>query len=115
MPLYEVVNISKTKLHTRVFADLLKISAKTILDNGGAVKGFVPLCFDRKLPYRMRKNKEWHTDGSYWIMHFYSNPAVANLFINQLKSDPRIIRTNMVKIGEKLDDFIELQSTLRRV
>ncbi|OLY80647.1 28S ribosomal protein S6, mitochondrial [Smittium mucronatum] len=114
MPLYEILAISKANLHTQLTADLLKISATTVLSKGGAVRSFKRLNTDTELPFRMRKDKVFHTHGSYWQMHFFSNPLVANQLVNTLKTDSRVLRVNIVKLGEKLDDFVlKSEKTIR--
>ncbi|OMJ18100.1 28S ribosomal protein S6, mitochondrial [Smittium culicis] len=114
MPLYEILAISKAQLHQKLTADLLKLSATSVLSNGGAVKSFQRLNTDVKLPFRMRKDKVYHTHGSYWQMHFISNPVVANNLVSTLKTDARILRVNIVKVAEKLDQLVQSKEKTKR-
>ncbi|KAJ1935963.1 hypothetical protein FBU59_005213, partial [Linderina macrospora] len=56
MPLYELICISRANLVQANMATLLKRSAETVLDRGGAVRGFVNLGRDQPLPYRMKRH-----------------------------------------------------------
>ncbi|KAJ1776064.1 hypothetical protein LPJ54_003313, partial [Coemansia sp. RSA 1824] len=77
MPLYELVCISRSKMTQGSMKDLLKKSALTVLDRGGAVRGFVNIGREQPLPYRMRRHMEYHTHGSFWLMHYFSNPMTS--------------------------------------
>ncbi|KAJ2474888.1 hypothetical protein EV174_005470, partial [Coemansia sp. RSA 2320] len=85
---------------------LLKRSAETVLDRGGAVRGFVSMGRDQPLPYRMKRHMEYHTAGTYWLMHYYSNPKTSEVLMSQLKLDPCVIRCNVVKVTDKLSEMV---------
>ncbi|KAJ1957842.1 30S ribosomal protein S6 [Linderina pennispora] len=108
MPLYELICISRANLVQANMAALLKRSAETVLDRGGAVRGFVNLGRDQPLPYRMKRHMEYHTHGSFWLMHYYSNPKTTGVLMSQLKLDPRIVRCNVVKVTDKLEEMVAL-------
>ncbi|KAJ2449057.1 translocase of outer mitochondrial membrane [Coemansia sp. RSA 2336] len=88
--------------------DLLKKSALTVLDRGGAVRGFVNIGREQMLPYRMKRHMEYHTHGSFWLMHYFSNPKTSQVLLDQLKLDARVIRCNVVKVTDKLSQMLEL-------
>ncbi|CAJ0912868.1 16389_t:CDS:2, partial [Entrophospora sp. SA101] len=43
----------------------------------------------------------------FWLMHFDTNPVVLHELRRKLNIDTRVIRGNLVKLGEKLEDIIE--------
>ncbi|KAJ1900875.1 hypothetical protein LPJ66_001149 [Kickxella alabastrina] len=108
MPLYELVCISRSTITQENMRMLLKRSAETVLDRGGAVRGFVNMGRDQPLPYRMKRHMEYHTRGSFWLMHYYSNPNTSSVLMSQLKLDPRIIRCNVVKVTDRLSEMVSV-------
>ncbi|KAJ2722199.1 hypothetical protein GGI07_003476 [Coemansia sp. Benny D115] len=105
MPLYELVCITRSSITKESMKTLLRRSTETVLDRGGAVRGFVNMGRNQPLPYRMKRHMEYHTHGSYWLMHYYSNPKTADVLMSQLKLDPRVIRCNLVKVTDKLGEM----------
>ncbi|KAJ1801318.1 hypothetical protein LPJ56_006410 [Coemansia sp. RSA 2599] len=105
MPLYELVCISRGQLSPESMRALLNRSALTVMDRGGAVRGFVNMGRDTPLPYRMKRHMEYHTRGTFWLMHYFSNPKTSNVLMNQLKLDPRVVRCNVVKITDKVSEM----------
>ncbi|KAJ2849650.1 hypothetical protein GGI22_005501 [Coemansia erecta] len=112
MPLYELVCISRAGLTQKSLEGLLKKSAETVLDRGGVVRGFVNMGRDQPLPYRMKRHMEYHTDGTFWLMHYYSNPKTSELLKNQLKTDIRVVRCNVVKMTDKLKDMVSINDAI---
>ncbi|KAJ2778316.1 hypothetical protein H4R18_004679 [Coemansia javaensis] len=106
MPLYELVCISRSGMTQGSMKDLLKKSALTVLDRGGAVRGFVNIGREQPLPYHMKRHMETHTHGSFWLMHYFSNPKTSDVLINQLKLDARVIRCNVVKVTDRLGQMV---------
>ncbi|CAG8499886.1 11642_t:CDS:2 [Paraglomus brasilianum] len=86
--------------------DLVRTSAKYVLNNGGAVRGFSSWG-TLALPTRTRRHQEYHTEGYYWLMHFDTNPIIVQALQKKFKTDPRVIRGNIIKLGEKLEDIVE--------
>ncbi|OMH78621.1 28S ribosomal protein S6, mitochondrial [Zancudomyces culisetae] len=101
MPLYEFLTITKAGIPKVVFEDMLRTTIKSILDKGGAVRSIKPFKSQVELPYKMKKNKEWHTHGRFWLMHFYASPQVLSLISRELKNDPTTIRVNMVNVSRE--------------
>ncbi|CAG8460823.1 14547_t:CDS:2 [Ambispora leptoticha] len=85
--------------------DLVRTSAKFVLERGGVVRGFENWGVLR-LPTRTRRHQEYFEDGHYWLMHFDCNPIVMRELQKRFSGDPRVIRGNFVKLGEKLEDII---------
>ncbi|KAF0439040.1 30S ribosomal protein S6 [Gigaspora margarita] len=105
MGFYELLCISRANLMEINLKNLVKITAKYVLEHGGVVRGFenwgtMPLAT------RTRRHQEYHTDGHFWLMHFDTNPVVLAEIRKRLNSDPRVIRCNIVKFGNKLEDIV---------
>ncbi|KAJ2590048.1 hypothetical protein EV177_009136 [Coemansia sp. RSA 1804] len=90
----------------RSLEGLLKKSAETVLDRGGAVRGFVNMGMDQPLQYRMKRHMEYHTRGTVWLMHYYTNPKTSELLKNSLKVDIRVVRCNVVKVADRLRQMV---------
>ncbi|CAH1758188.1 3739_t:CDS:2 [Entrophospora sp. SA101] len=106
MGFYELLCITRTGLSHADFTNLVKITATHILERGGVVRGFenwgvLPL------PTKTRRHQVYHTNGQFWLMHFDTNPVVLHELRRKLNIDTRVIRGNLVKLGEKLEDIIE--------
>ncbi|KAJ1662264.1 hypothetical protein EV178_006030 [Coemansia sp. RSA 1646] len=112
MPLYELVCISRSGLTQKSLEGLLRKSAETVLDRGGAIRGFVNMGRDQPLPYRMKRHMEYHTRGTYWLMHYYTNPKTSELLKNQLKVDTRVVRCNVVKMTDRLKYMINISDAV---
>ncbi|CAG8531759.1 1193_t:CDS:2 [Diversispora eburnea] len=80
--------------------------AKCVLEGGGIVRGFENWG-SMPLVSRTRKHQEYHTHGHFWMMHFDTNPLVLHELRKQLNRDPRVIRGNLVKLGDRLHEIIE--------
>ncbi|KAI8058562.1 30S ribosomal protein S6 [Syncephalis plumigaleata] len=105
MPFYELVCIARGRLPKQHFSELLRTSARCVLNNGGVVRGFVNLG-ERELPYRMKRHQLYHTRGYYWLMHFDANPATVKTLTEKLLIDTRVIRQTTIKLGDKLKEVI---------
>lgn len=44
---------------------------------------------------------------SYWTMHFDTSPRTLRSLNSIMRSDPRVIRWTMLKLGEKIEDVVE--------
>ncbi|CAG8533411.1 3289_t:CDS:2 [Acaulospora morrowiae] len=80
--------------------------ATHVLERGGVVRGFenwgaMPLVV------RTKRHQVYHTHGHFWLMHFDTNPVVLHDLRKRLNSDPRVIRGNLVKLGDKLREIAE--------
>jgi small subunit ribosomal protein S6 len=62
MPFYELVCISRARLNPNMLSDMLRLSATTIINGGGVVRGFQNLG-EHDLPYRMKRHQVYHTRG----------------------------------------------------
>ncbi|KAI8971682.1 30S ribosomal protein S6 [Mycotypha africana] len=106
MPFYELVCIARHNMLEGNLKDLLKTSAKHVVSRGGVVRGF-DNWGEMKIPHRIKRHQEYHTDGRYWTMHFYANPLILQDLGKQLSVDSRVLRHTFIKLGEKLEDVVE--------
>jgi hypothetical protein len=44
---------------------------------------------------------------SYWTMHFDTSPRTLRSLNSIMRSDPRVIRWTMLKLGEKIEDVVK--------
>jgi ribosomal protein S6 len=54
-----------------------------------------------QLPQRTKSHNAWHYEGFYFLMRFYAGPFILKDIDRHLKVDPRMVRFNVVKLGEK--------------
>ncbi|RIA91374.1 30S ribosomal protein S6 [Glomus cerebriforme] len=103
---YELICIARAGLMEANFKDLVRNSAKHVLERGGVVRGFENWG-EMPLAKRTRRHQEYHTRGHFWLMHFDTNPVVIAELRKMFNNDPRVIRGNIVKLGERLEDIVE--------
>ncbi|KAI8613556.1 hypothetical protein BC830DRAFT_1131761 [Chytriomyces sp. MP71] len=82
---------------------LMKTAAIHVLDNGGVVRGFQRLQ-NETLPYRMRRHQEIFSQGLTWAMQFDASPDTMSGLRKALSFDERVIRYDVVKLGDSLKD-----------
>jgi len=58
-----------------------------------------------QLPQRMKAHSAYHSEGHYFLLRFYSGPFVIRDIRRHLRMDPRMIRHNVVKLGEEYIAF----------
>ncbi|KAF7721759.1 hypothetical protein EC973_004153 [Apophysomyces ossiformis] len=105
MPFYELVCIARHQLAENNLKDLIKSSATQILQRGGVVRGF-DSWGEMKLPHRIKRHQQHFTHGQYWVMHFDSNPLIAQELGKRLLVDTRVLRHTFIKLGDKLETTI---------
>jgi len=54
-----------------------------------------------QLPQRTKAHNAWHYEGYYFLMRFYAGPFVLRAIDRHLRVDPRMVRYNVIKLGEK--------------
>ncbi|KAG8686218.1 hypothetical protein FRC08_012681 [Ceratobasidium sp. 394] len=106
MPFYELLCISSHFRDYKHIKDLVTVTAQHVMNHGGVVRKINNLG-TRTLPQRMRSHQQWQTAGDYWTMHFDSSPSVMQALGARLRQDPRVIRINTIKLGEKLEDIVK--------
>jgi small subunit ribosomal protein S6 len=95
-----------------IVRNILKSSAKHILDHKGVVRKFENLG-TKQLPYRMKRHQEIFEHGTYYTMKFDSSPKVMNSLSDALKLNENVIRHSIVKLGDKLGQISDYSAPER--
>ncbi|KAI5123939.1 hypothetical protein M0805_006354 [Coniferiporia weirii] len=106
MPLYRMFCIAAHYPEYRHIKDLVSQSAKLLLDHGSTVRQ-IQYLGSHNLPQRMRRHKHYHTAGDYWSMHFDAPPSLLAQLNERMRTDPRVVRWTMLKLGERLEDVVD--------
>ncbi|RKP14411.1 30S ribosomal protein S6 [Piptocephalis cylindrospora] len=106
MPFYELVCISRAPMLPEAINSLLRSTATAVMSNGGVVRQFRNYGA-KDLPFLMKRHGSYHAHGHTWLMLFDANPSTVGILDRQLRLDARIIRSTVVKLGERLEDVIE--------
>jgi len=110
MPFYKLFCIAAHYPEYKHIKDLVSQSAKLLLDNGAAVRQ-IEFHGTRTLPQRMKRHKALHDAGDYWSMHFDTSPRILATLNERLRTDPRVVRWTMLKLGERLEDVVRAPGT----
>ena len=109
MPLYELLSISKvpiqTSLQSTFLHETIKKTATRIFKENSLIKD-IKYMGTKALPYRMKAGSEYHTQGAYWLIYFYSGPQSIKRLRKDFESDKNLVRTTITKSGSKLKDFV---------
>ncbi|CAE6444631.1 unnamed protein product [Rhizoctonia solani] len=108
MPFYELLCISSHFKDYKHIKELVTVTAQHVMNHGGVVRNITSMG-TKVLPQRMRSHQQWHTTGDYWTMHFDTSPKVMQALGARMRQDPRVIRVNTIKLGEKLEDIVKTQ------
>lgn len=105
MPFYQMVCIASHFREYRHIKDLVTMSAKHIMDQGGVVRN-IDYWGTKTLPQAMRRHRQVYTIGDYWSMYFDTSPAGLRSLTGMIRRDPRVIRWTMLKQGDKVEDVV---------
>ncbi|KAI0256149.1 ribosomal protein S6 [Lactifluus subvellereus] len=103
MPFYQVLCIAAHNPEYRQIKGLVRQAASHILNNGGVVRG-IQYWGAETLPQRMRSHGISHEHGDYWTMHFDASPEKQKSLTKLLRTDPRVVRATVLKMGERIED-----------
>ncbi|KAF1990001.1 37S ribosomal protein Mrp17 [Aulographum hederae CBS 113979] len=101
--LYELIAIVRPGKLTEV-KEIAIAAGRTILEHKGVVRGYTNWGI-LLLPKPLRRHEIRHTAGHHFIMRFDSSVVAQHTLRRQLGLDPRLLRFNVIKIGEKLEDI----------
>ena len=107
--LYELVGIARVPMvnHHQEAASMAKSIGKMILGNRGVIRDLDNWGI-RYLPGIWNKNRESHILGAHFYMKFDCSPAVQREIQRSLLTDPRMLRSTIVKLGgENLSSLID--------
>ncbi|KAI0268662.1 ribosomal protein S6 [Gloeopeniophorella convolvens] len=103
MPFYQVLCIAAHNREYRQIKGLVRLAATHVLNNGGVVRG-LQYWGTEVLPQRMNSHGATHERGDYWTMHFDASPEKQKSLTKLLRRDPRVIRTTVLKMGDRIED-----------
>lgn len=83
----------------------MQSTSRLVLDHGGAVRN-VQYWGKRTLPQRARRHQQYHRTGDYWLMQFDTNTPTLKVLNERMRQDPRVIKWNTLKLGEKLNEIV---------
>jgi len=106
MPFYQMLCIAAHYNEYKHIKELVRQTAMHVLDAGGVVRG-INSWGTCRLPQRMRRHQQYHDKGDYWTMHFDTSPRTLRSLSSIMRSDPRVIRWTMLKLGEKIEDVVK--------
>lgn len=107
--LYELVGIARVPRaqHMKEAADVVRHVGKQILANRGVIRS-VDNWGVRYLPKIWNKSRESHILGAHFYMKFDASPAVQREVLRSLRTDARMLRSTVVKVGgEDLSSLVE--------
>lgn len=107
--LYELVGIARVPVthHLQDATGVVRHVGKMLLNNRGVIRDLNNWGI-RYLPGIWNKNRESHILGAHFYMKFDASPAVQREIARRLRSDPRMLRSTIVKLGgETLSSLVE--------
>ncbi|KAI0790841.1 ribosomal protein S6 [Abortiporus biennis] len=112
MPFYQLVCISAHYNEITHIKNLVRQTASHVLKSGGVVRK-LDSWGTRSLPQRIKAGNTVHNFADYWAMDFDTSPATVNSLRNLLRVDPRVLRSTVIKQGEKVEDIVSTRSKTR--
>jgi len=77
-----------------------RIAGRTILSRNGVIRNIVYMG-EMQLPQEIKKHGARHILGHYFLMRFYGAPYLVKDLGRHLALDPRTLRHNVIKLGDK--------------
>ncbi|XP_014681746.1 PREDICTED: 28S ribosomal protein S6, mitochondrial-like [Priapulus caudatus] len=98
-PLYELTLILRTMQRPNTAA-ALKRTAMAVIDRGGVVSKIenLGMC---TLPYKMRRHGVTHTQGSYFLMRYFSPPTITAELMEHIGRDVDIVKRGIHATEDK--------------
>ena len=105
--LYELVSVVRGSNPLAANAEAKELATtigRLIIQNRGVVRKIVPMG-SKLLPKIIKKDQEQHFQGYHFQMLFDSSAPVQSEILRTLKKDPRVIRSNIIRLNtdKKLD------------
>lgn len=100
MPRYELALILKAMQRPETAATLRR-TVETLMERGAVVRDLENLG-ERLLPYKMTKHGERHTQGTYFLIDFYSSPNILTGLLDHLHRDVDVVRPTVLKKDEQV-------------
>ena len=109
MVLYELFCISRPDLERVANVALFQKIGNKILDLDGVLRK-ITTTGKQPLPYRIRNQGEYLTEGLYWSLIFNMSPRCIDKFGQFLKFENRLVRTAILKqavgLAEEAKSFV---------
>ncbi|OJD31195.1 mitochondrial 37s ribosomal protein 16 [Diplodia corticola] len=86
---------------------IAKTAGSIILNSGGVVRG-VTNWGVFQLPKPFRKHQVTHYAGHHFLLRFDASPRSQHALRRTMGLDPRLIRYSVVKLGDTLDDIVDV-------
>ncbi|KAL1646047.1 hypothetical protein SLS58_003467 [Diplodia intermedia] len=86
---------------------IAKTAGSIILNSGGVVRG-VTNWGVFQLPKPFRKHQVTHYTGHHFLLRFDASPRSQHALRRTMGLDPRLIRYSVVKLGDKLEDIVDV-------
>ncbi|KZP18686.1 hypothetical protein FIBSPDRAFT_745026 [Athelia psychrophila] len=106
MPFYQMLCITAHFNEYKHIKELVRQTASHVMNAGGAVRG-INSWGTCRLPQRMKRHQQFYDRGDYWTMHFDTSPRTLKSLNTIMRSDPRVIRWTMLKLGERIEDVVK--------
>ncbi|CCL99862.1 uncharacterized protein FIBRA_01887 [Fibroporia radiculosa] len=106
MPFYQMLCIAAHYPEYQHLKQLVHQASSHVLTNGGVVRRFYNMG-TLSLPQRMRRHKQYHQIGDYWMMYFDASPRTLHDLNAIMRRDPRVVRWTMLKLGDRVEDMVK--------
>lgn len=114
--LFAIARITDPAHTSREAAKIASTVGKLILNNRGIIRDITSLGA-RPLPKIISKEQERHFQGFHFLLGFDSSATVQQQLLRTLRSDPRILRANIMRrdLKDKLNVGFSIQAALTAV
>ncbi|XP_053312470.1 28S ribosomal protein S6, mitochondrial [Spea bombifrons] len=102
MPRYELSLILKAMQRPETAATL-KRTIEALMERGAIVRNLENLG-EKALPYKISKHNQSHRQGWYFLVDFYSPPAIIPSVLDHLSRDIDVIRPTILKQEPKTEE-----------
>ncbi|MCH0629148.1 30S ribosomal protein S6 [Kocuria palustris] len=114
--LFAIARITDPLMIEREASKIASTVGKLILSNRGVIRD-IHAMGARPLPKIISKEQERHFQGYHFVMGFDSSAKVQSQLLRTLRSDPRILRANIIKrdLSKSLNPLLTIQAADRAV
>ncbi|AMD18904.1 HBR003Wp [Eremothecium sinecaudum] len=101
--LYELVSIVRVVNPLAANQEAKEIATsigKLIIQNRGVIRRVIPMG-NKQLPGIIKKDQEQHFQAYHFLMMFDSSASVQSEILRTLRTDPRVIRSSIIRVNDK--------------
>ncbi|XP_062851099.1 28S ribosomal protein S6, mitochondrial [Trichomycterus rosablanca] len=95
MPRYELSLVLKAMQRPETAA-VLRRTVENLMERGAVVRNLENLG-ERKLPYKITKHNQRHTQAAYFLVDFHASPSILKGLLNHLERDVDVVRQTVLK------------------